>query len=84
MPDHVVNIYPPSSPIETHGEYIIGIKKGVAMVRYPNQPRYRADAAREGYDILTVSEADSTLIWKNSIKLSLVIVDIQSLTNLNN
>lgn len=83
MADRIINIQPTNPLSDSTKDYIIGIKNGVAMVRYPNNPRYRADAAREGYDIITVNEAESALIWKNSVTLSLAIVDIETLNTKN-
>ena len=33
----------------TTGKFIIGIKNGVAMVKYPNKQKFRAEAAADGF-----------------------------------
>lgn len=61
---------------ETTGKFIIGIKNGVAMVKYPNKQNFRAEAAADGFDIITVDETQADLIWKKTINLSVEIVDL--------
>ena len=62
----------------TTGKFIIGIKNGVAMVKYPNKQNFRAEAAADGFDIITVDEAQANLLWKKAINLSVQIVDLTS------
>lgn len=61
---------------KTTGKFIIGIKNGVAMVKYPNKQNFRAEAAADGFDIITVDETQADLIWKKTINLSVEIVDL--------
>lgn len=58
------------------GKFIIGIKNGVAMVKYPNKQNFRAEAAADGFDIITVNEKQAELIWKKTINLSVQVVDL--------
>lgn len=60
-----------------NGKFIIGIKNGVAMVMYPNKTHFRKEAAAEGFDIITVDEEQATLLWKQTINLSVEIVDFK-------
>lgn len=75
MTEQIINIHSAESLEETTGKYIIGIKNGVAMVRYPNKQNFRAEVAADGFDIITVNEENANLIWKKNINLSVQIVE---------
>lgn len=64
---------------EKAGKFIIGIKDGVAMVKYPNKKNFRIEAAADGFDLITVDEEQADLIWKQSINLNVEIVDLTAL-----
>lgn len=76
MKDQSISIHEAHRLELTTGKFIIGIKNGVAMVKYPNKQKFRADAAADGFDIITVDERQAELLWKKSINLSVQIVDI--------
>ncbi|EOZ8645482.1 hypothetical protein ACQWTT_001233 [Acinetobacter baumannii] len=73
MADQTISIH--SAQKDTTGKYIIGIKNGVAMVRYPNKENFRAEVAADGFDIITVDEEKANLLWKKAINLSAEIVE---------
>lgn len=75
MTEQTINIHSAENLEETTGKYIIGIKNGVAMVRYPNKQKFRAEVAADGFDIITVNEENANLIWKKTINLSVQIVE---------
>lgn len=81
MKDQSISIHEAHKLEETTGKFIIGIKNGVAMVKYPNTQNFRAEAAADGFDIITVDEQQAELIWKKTINLSVEIVDLTAIDN---
>lgn len=76
MKEQSISIHEAHRLVLTTGKFIIGIKNGVAMVKYPNKQKFRAEAAADGFDIITVDELQAELLWKKSINLSVQIVDL--------
>lgn len=77
MTEQTITIHDAHKINEKSGKFIIGIKDGVAMVRYPNNENYRTVAAAEGFDIITVNEEQANLLWKKTISMSVQIIDLK-------